>query len=83
MAADHSKTRSIGVSLIAFSCSLLLWACIQLLPLFVCVCVGVEISLGFVMHCFVNFSFANSSPRMRDVVAMPYVFMLIYVTVSS
>ena len=82
-AADHSETRSIDVSLIAFSCSLLLWVCFQLLPLYVCVCVGVEISLGFVMHCFVNFSLAISSPRMRDVVALPYVFMLIYVTVSS
>ena len=55
VAADHSKTRSIGVSLIAFSCSLLLWACFQLLPLCICVWVGFEISLGFVMHCFVNF----------------------------
>ena len=81
MAADHSKKSSISVSLIAFSCSLLLWVCFQLSPM--CVCVGVEISLGFVMHCFVNFSLAISSPRMRDVVALPYVFMLIHVTVSS
>ena len=44
---------------------------------------GVEISIGFVMHCFVNFSLAISSPRMRDVVALPFVFMLIHVAVSS
>ena len=81
MAADPSKTHSIRVSLIALSCFLLLWVCFQLLSL--CVCMGVEISLGFVMHCFVNFSSAISSPRMRDVVALPYKFMLIHVIVSS